>query len=60
MCSSDLEAGGASAAIISSILYSPRLERNVGVRELKSGLADRGVHLRPWVGDAAEPPSPPA
>jgi cyclase len=41
--------GGASAAIISSILYSPRLERNVGVRELKAGLADRGVHLRPWV-----------
>ena len=45
--------GGASAAIISSILYSPRLERNLGVRELKSGLADRGVHLRPWVEDAA-------
>ena len=44
-----LTAGGASAAIISSILYSPRLERNVGVRELKAGLADRGVHLRPWV-----------
>jgi cyclase len=41
--------GGASAAIISSILYSPRFERNVGVRELKAGLADRGVHLRPWV-----------
>jgi cyclase len=49
--------GGASAAIISSILYSPRLERNVGVRELKSGLADRGVHLRPWVEDT-EPASP--
>ena len=28
-----------SAAIISSILYSPRLDRNVGVRELKDGLA---------------------
>ena len=41
--------GGASAAIISSILYSPRLERNVGVRELKTGLGERGVHLRPWV-----------
>jgi cyclase len=41
--------GGASAAIISSILYSPRLARNMGVRELKAGLADRGVHLRPWV-----------
>jgi cyclase len=49
--------GGASAAIISSILYSPRLERNVGVRELKSGLADRGVHLRPWVEDAMDPAS---
>ena len=36
-----LTAGGASAAIISSILYSPRLERNVGVRELKDGLAER-------------------
>ena len=33
-----LTAGGASAAIISSILYSPRLDRNVGVRELKDGL----------------------
>ena len=32
-----LTAGGASAAIISSILYSPRLDRNVGVRELKDG-----------------------
>ena len=31
-----LTAGGASAAIISSILYSPRLDRNVGVRELKA------------------------
>ncbi|MFI5053557.1 MAG: imidazole glycerol phosphate synthase subunit HisF [Acidimicrobiia bacterium] len=44
-----LTAGGASAAIISSILYSPRLDRNVGVRELKAGLADRGVHLRPYL-----------
>ena len=33
-----LTAGGAQAAIISSILYSPRLERNLGVRELKAGL----------------------
>ena len=30
-----LTTGGASAAIISSILYSPRLDRNLGVRELK-------------------------
>ena len=41
--------GGASAAIISSILYSPRLARNVGVRELKEGLAKRYVHMRPWI-----------
>ena len=41
--------GGASAAIISSILYSPRLERNVGVRELKDGLAERGVPMRPYL-----------
>jgi imidazole glycerol-phosphate synthase subunit HisF len=39
--------GGAQAAIISSILYSPRFDRNVGVRELKAGLADRDVPLRP-------------
>ena len=32
-----LTAGGAQAAIISSILYSPRLERNVGVQELEAG-----------------------
>ncbi len=44
-----LTGGGASAAIISSILYSPRLERNVSVRELKDGLIARGVHMRPWV-----------
>ena len=44
-----LTAGGASAAIISSILYSPRLDRNVGVRELKEGLAARGVPVRPYL-----------
>lgn len=44
-----LTAGGASAAIISSILYSPRLDRNLGVRELKGGLAAHGVPVRPWV-----------
>jgi cyclase len=44
-----LTSGGASAAIISSILYSPRLDRNVGVRELKDGLGERGVPMRPWV-----------
>lgn len=41
--------GGAHAAIISSILYSPRLDRNVGVQELKDGLAARGVPVRPYV-----------
>jgi cyclase len=44
--------GGASAAIISSILYSPRLDRNVGVRELKDGLVRRGIPMRPWVTDS--------
>jgi imidazole glycerol-phosphate synthase subunit HisF len=44
-----LTTGRASAAIISSILYSPRLDRNLGVRELKGALAERGVPLRPWV-----------
>jgi cyclase len=44
-----LTAGGASAAIISSILYSPRLDRNVGVRELKDGLLERGVPMRPYL-----------
>ncbi len=44
--------GGASAAIISSILYSPRFDRNVGVRELKDALVERGVPMRPYL-DAA-------
>jgi cyclase len=44
--------GGANAAIISSILYSPRLDRNVGVRELKDGLATRNIPVRPYL-DAA-------
>jgi imidazole glycerol-phosphate synthase subunit HisF len=47
-----LTAGGASAAIISSILYSPRLDRNLGVRELKDALGALGVLMRPWVEDA--------
>jgi cyclase len=45
-----LTVGGASAAIISSILYSPRFERNVGVSELKEGLGARGVAMRPYLG----------
>jgi len=44
-----LTEGGAQAAIISSILYSPRLDRNVGVRELKEGLAERNVLMRPYL-----------
>jgi cyclase len=41
--------GGASAAIISSILYSPRFDRNLGVRELKDALVERGVLVRPYL-----------
>jgi cyclase len=44
-----LTVAGASAAIISSILYSPRLDRNIGVRELKESLLARGVPMRPWI-----------
>lgn len=39
---------GASAAIISSMLYSPRIERNYSVKELKEFLIADGVHMRPW------------
>lgn len=46
---SGLTDGGAQAAIISSILYSPRFERNLGVRELKQGLAARGIPIRPYI-----------
>ena len=35
------------AAIISSMLYSPRMERNYSVRELKEYLAQNGIHVRP-------------
>ena len=41
--------GGAQAAIISSILYSPRFDRNLGVRELKAGLVRHGVPVRPYL-----------
>jgi cyclase len=40
--------GAASAAIISSILYSPRMD-NVTVAELKRGLAAAGVAVRPYL-----------
>lgn len=41
--------GAAQAAIISSILYSPRFERNFGVRELKDELLAKGLPMRPWI-----------
>lgn len=44
-----LTTGGASAAIISSILYSPRLAHNLGVAEIKTALAARGVATRPFI-----------
>lgn len=37
----------AGAAIISSMLYSPRLERNYSVRELKEYLQSCGIPVRP-------------
>jgi cyclase len=39
----------ASAAIVSSMLYSPRLERNVTVREMKQRLAEHGIAVRPYL-----------
>ncbi|MCL2003159.1 MAG: imidazole glycerol phosphate synthase cyclase subunit [Oscillospiraceae bacterium] len=38
----------AEAAIISSMLYSPRMERNYTVRELKEYLQENGVAIYPW------------
>jgi len=40
---------GVSAGIISSMLYSPRLERNYSVQELKEYLHGKGVSIRPWI-----------
>jgi cyclase len=37
----------AQAAIISSMLYSPRMERNYTVRELKEYLIGHNIHMRP-------------
>lgn len=39
---------GATAAIISSMLYSPRLPRNYTVKELKEELIAAGIPMRPW------------
>lgn len=45
---------GASAAIISSMLYSPRMEKNVTVRELKQQLTDEyGLTVRPYLADTS-------
>lgn len=40
---------GASAGIISSMLYSPRMERNYGVKEIKDILAANNIPIRPWI-----------
>lgn len=41
---------GASAGIISSMLYSPKIERNYTVREIKEALAPYDIPLRPYRG----------
>ncbi|MGI5873252.1 MAG: imidazole glycerol phosphate synthase subunit HisF [Bacillota bacterium] len=40
---------GASAAIISSMLYSPKLPRNYPVSEIKDYLTARGIPVRPYL-----------
>lgn len=40
---------GASAAIISSMLYSPLMPRNYSVREIKAYLAANQIPVRPWL-----------
>lgn len=39
---------GASAAIISSMLYSPRIARNYTVQEIKKELIAQGIPMRPY------------
>ncbi|MDR0272037.1 MAG: imidazole glycerol phosphate synthase cyclase subunit [Clostridiales bacterium] len=39
----------ADAAIISSMLYSPRLEKNYTPQELKTFLAEKGVAINPYI-----------
>ena len=39
----------AQAAIISSMLYSPRMEKNYSVKELKEYLAQNDINVRPFV-----------
>lgn len=38
----------AQAAIISSMLYSPLMDRNYTVKEIKEYLKEKGVHVRPY------------
>ena len=40
---------GASAAIISSMLYSPKLPRNYHVSEIKDVLTAKGIPMRPYL-----------
>ena len=40
---------GASAAIISSMLYSPKLPRNYHVSEIKDYLTAQGIPVRPFL-----------
>ena len=40
---------GASAAIISSMLYSPRMDRNYSVKEIKDKLVEYKIPVRPWI-----------
>lgn len=40
-----------SAAIISSMLYSPRIKRNYSVKEIKEELSLSNVPIRPWIID---------
>ena len=44
------ETTSVQAAIISSMLYSPRIETNYSVQELKEYLAENKIHVRPWKG----------
>ncbi len=39
---------GASAGIISSMLYSPKIERNYTIQEIKEALKPYGIPLRPY------------
>lgn len=40
---------GASAAIISSMLYSPLMDRNYSVKEIKEKLMEYNIPVRPWI-----------